>query len=150
MLIALFFGFYRGSLSACWIPVLPVFSTVLATSILAFFYNSLNLIILGICGGIAGLSVDQGIHVYSVLNTYGSMRDLSSIFKPLLMSVLTSALVFASLSVSGISAYAQLGMFSALILVINAALSIFLLPTLLKFRSDNLSSSILLPGLPLY
>ncbi len=137
VLIALFFGFYRGSLSACWIPVLPVFSTVLATSILAFFYNSLNLIILGICGGIAGLSVDQGIHVYSVLNTYGSMRDLSSIFKPLLMSVLTSALVFASLSVSGISAYAQLGMFSALILVINAALSIFLLPTLLKFRSDN-------------
>ncbi len=137
VLILLFFGFYRGSLSACWIPVLPVFSTILATSILSLFYDSLNLIILGICGGIAGLSVDQGIHVYSVLNTYGCMRNLSSIFKPLLMSVLTSALVFVSLSVSGISAYAQLGMFSALILVINMVLSIFLLPTLLKFRQGN-------------
>lgn len=137
VLIALFFGFYRGSLSACWIPVLPVFSTILATSILSLFYDSLNLIILGICGGIAGLSVDQGIHVYSVLNIYGSMRNLSSIFKPLLRSVLTSALVFVSLSVSGISAYAQLGMFSAFILVINMVLSIFLLPTLLKFRQGN-------------
>ena len=47
------------------IPLMPVIASAIVTCILALCFHNLCLFVLGICGGIAGLAVDQGIHIYT-------------------------------------------------------------------------------------
>lgn len=133
-LLLLFFFVYGRSWDAVWIPVLPFASSLLATGLLALLFGNICLLILGICGSIAGLAVDQGIHVYTAFAGKRRLDKLSALFIPLVMSALTSAIVFFLLGFSGITAYQQLGFFAGCALLINLTLSFFLLPTLLRRR----------------
>ena len=116
-------------------PLMPVIASTIITGVLALCFHSLCLFVLGICGGIAGLAVDQGIHIYTACAGRMRIRRLASIGLPLALSVITSAASFLVLLVTGIVAYRQLGLFAALTLILNLFLSFYLLPTFLKPRS---------------
>lgn len=137
VLLLLFLLVYRRVWEALWIPLLPFGATLISVGIFAIFCREICLFVLGIGGAIAGLAVDQGIHVFAACNGEDGEDRLRGIFKPLLLSTLTSAVVFLSLLASGVKAYMQLGVFAALTLVLNLLLSYFVLPTLLSKRAEN-------------
>ena len=116
------------------IPLMPVIASAIVTGILALCFHSLCLFVLGICGGIAGLAVDQGIHIYTACAGRMRIRRLAGIHLPLALSVITSAASFLVLLTTGIVAYRQMGLFAALTLILNLFLSFTLLPTILKPR----------------
>ncbi len=116
------------------IPIMPVIASIIFTGILALCFHSLCLFVLGICGGIAGLAVDQGIHIYTAYAGRMRIRRLAGIHLPLALSVITSAASFLVLLATGIVAYRQMGLFAALTLILNLFLSFTLLPTILKPR----------------
>ncbi|MBR4673656.1 MAG: hypothetical protein IKP00_04255 [Victivallales bacterium] len=136
-LLLLFFLLYRGAWNAVLIPLMPLLATIIVTGIMALFFQNLCLFIIGIGGGIAGLAVDQGIHVYAACAEESptettAPRSLLRLLPPLILSATTSAAVFLLISLTGISAYVQLGLFAAATLLLNLFLSVTLLPTLLK------------------
>ena len=116
------------------IPLMPVIASIIVTGLLALCFHSLCLFVLGICGGIAGLAVDQGIHIYTAYAGRMRIRRLAGIQLPLALSVITSAASFLVLLATGIVAYRQMGLFAALTLILNLFLSFTLLPTILKPR----------------
>ena len=116
------------------IPLMPVIASAIVTGILTLCFHNLCLFVLGICGGIAGLAVDQGIHIYTAYAGRMRIRRLGGIHLPLALSVITSAASFLVLLTTGIVAYRQMGLFAALTLVLNLFLSFTLLPTILKPR----------------
>ena len=116
------------------IPLMPVIASIIVTGILTLCFHSLCLFVLGICGGIAGLAVDQGIHIYTAYAGRMRIRRLAGIQLPLALSVITSAASFLVLLATGIVAYRQMGLFAALTLILNLFLSFTLLPTILKPR----------------
>ena len=116
------------------IPLMPVIASTIITGVLALCFHSLCLFVLGICGGIAGLAVDQGIHIYTAYAGRMRIRRLAGIQLPLALSVITSAASFLVLLATGIVAYRQMGLFAALTLILNLFLSFTLLPTILKPR----------------
>ena len=134
MLVLLFLIVYRRSLDAVWLPILPLVASMLITGIMAFVFDSICLYVLGICGGLAGLAVDQEIHVYAACTGDSPLKNVAGILKPLTWSVLTSACIFLMLCTTGIEAYLQIGIFAASTLLLNLLLAVLLLPTLLKKR----------------
>ena len=145
-LLLLFFLVYKGAWDAVLIPLIPLAATIIVTGVLAICFQSLCMFIIGIGGGIAGLAVDQGIHVYGACaygpQTHGSSpaQNLLRLLMPLSLSVITSAAVFLLVTFTGIIAYIQLGIFAAATLLLNLFLSVTLLPTLLKRRPKPLLS----------
>ncbi|MBQ7176085.1 MAG: hypothetical protein IJS08_01620, partial [Victivallales bacterium] len=137
VLLLLFLLVYRHVWEALWIPLLPFAATLISVGIFAIFCRDVCLFVLGIGGAIAGLAVDQGIHVFAAYKGERGEDRLRTIFKPLLLSTLTSAVVFLSLLASGVKAYMQLGAFAALTLLLNLFLSYFVLPTLLSKHTEN-------------
>ncbi|HQL08438.1 MAG TPA: hypothetical protein PLE35_02475 [Lentisphaeria bacterium] len=133
-LLILFLLLYRGAYDAVWIPLIPFATTVIVTGLMAVIFDEFCLFILGICGSIAGLAVDQGIHVYAAYSGRWRVRALARIWPPLLLSAATSALVFFMFALTGIRAYSQLGIFAGCALLVNVVLSFFILPTLLPQR----------------
>ena len=136
-LLILFLLVYKRAYDALWIPLLPLGATVISVGLFAIFCREVSLFVLGIGGAIAGLAVDQGIHVYAACCGANGEDRLRGIFRPLLLSTLTSAVVFLSLLASGVKAYMQLGVFAALTLLLNLVLSYFVLPTLLSRREEK-------------
>lgn len=136
-LLLLFFVLYRRALDAIWIPLCPLAATLLVTGLLALCFDRISLLIMGLAGSLAGLAVDQGIHVYAAYAGNDRQRRLARIFLPLLMGATTSALVFLMAGTTGITAYVQLGLFAGGTLLANFLLSFFWLPDLLRPRAPR-------------
>ena len=134
LLFLLFLGCYRGAWDALWLPCLPFLSTLLVTGLMALIFREVCLYVVGIGAGIAGLAIDQCIHVFVAYTGKQPLRRVAALLRPLGLSTLTSAAVFLLVATTGISAYRQLGVFAALILAINLLLSLAVLPGLLKRR----------------
>ena len=143
--LALVFLFlYRGDWRALWIPVTPFVASFPAAAVCAAAFDRLSLMVLGIGGGVAGLAVDQGIHVYSAVRGAGIPED-GRLARALLMALATSVAAFASVACSGVPVFFQLGVFVSLTLAFNLLLSGFALPRLFGERKGGLSFSIPAP-----
>lgn len=134
LLLILFAIVYRRSLDAIWLPLLPFAASTMAAGILAICFREVSLLVLGIGGGLAGLAVDQEIHVYASCQGESRLRQVAGIASPLTWSVLTSAAVFLMLGSTGITAYLQIGIFAALTLLFNLLLALFILPGAMRHR----------------
>ena len=130
-LALLFFAIYRGRLESFWIPVIPLGAALLVLGAMALFCDELFFFIIGMGGGILGLAVDHGIHVYAARHGNMGMRRLGRVGLPLLLGAATTVGVFGLLMLTGIAAYAQLGIFAGASLLTSLILSYLLLPTLL-------------------
>ncbi len=135
-LILLFLALFRKRLEACWIPVLSFMATVVTAGVMALLFDRIYWFVLGLGGGIAGLAVDQGIHVMLAFTGRFRVRRTARLFVPLFLSVLTTAAVFAVLASSGIKVCVQLGIFVGLTLLLNFLFSFFLLPSLQRKTDD--------------
>ena len=134
VLLLLFVIVYRGAWDALLIPLMPLMATILVTGVMVLCLQNLCIFIVGIGGGIAGLAVDQGIHIYAACTGKERMQGILRLLPPLLMSLCTSAAVFLLVAGTGITAYIQLGIFVAATLFLNLLLSLAFLPLLVRRR----------------
>ncbi len=131
LFLGLFLWAYRGDRRALWIPLLPLYSSLLALGIMVLCFREICLYVIGLGGCITGLAVDQGIHVYAAFRGENAERRTAALTLPMLLSAATSIAVFAFLGLTGISAYLQLAVFAGLSLAFSALLALLVLPMLL-------------------
>lgn len=128
----LFFVIYRGRLESFWILAIPLGAALLVLGMMALFCDRLFFFIIGMGGGILGMAVDHGIHVYAARRGSMGIRRIGRIGLPLLLAAATTVGVFLLLLLTGIAAFAQLGIFAGAALLTSLMLSYLLLPTLLR------------------
>ena len=141
--LLLFLWAYRGDWRALWIPVLPLYASLLALGVMSFIFREICFYVIGLGSCITGLAVDQGIHVYAAFRGREGEKRTAALSLPMLLSAATSLAAFAFLGLTGISAYLQLAVFAGLSLLLSAVLALAVLPLLLD-RDHGLRS--LLPG----
>lgn len=131
LLLALFYIVYRGDVRGFWIPVIPVIASLWVLGLISGCGMTLYVFVIGMGGGIIGLAVDQGIHLYSALRG-GGIRCCGRIAPSLLLGMLTTAAVFGLLTVARSPALTQLGIFAGGSLLLSWVLNLLLLPPLLS------------------
>ncbi len=121
---------YRRDVRSFWIPVLPLAASVLVLGAMSLVFDRIYYFIVGMGGGIVGLAVDQGIHIYAARSGVMGWRRIGRLVRPLWLGALTSAGVFGLLMLTGIPAYAQLGCFAGGSLALSLVLMLTVLPAL--------------------
>ena len=129
--LLLFLWAYRGDRRALWIPVLPLYASLLALGVMSFLFREICFYVIGLGSCITGLAVDQGIHVYAAFRGGEGEKRVAALSQPMLLSAGTSLAAFAFLGLTGISAYRQLAVFAGLSLMLSAFLALAVLPLLL-------------------
>ena len=137
--LLLFLWAYRGDWRALWIPVLPLYASLLALGVMSFIFREICFYVIGLGSCITGLAVDQGIHVYAAFRGSEGEKRTAALSLPMLLSAATSLAAFAFLGLTGISAYLQLAVFAGLSLLLSAVLALAVLPLLLD-RDHGLRS----------
>ena len=145
LFLLLFLWSYRGDGRALWIPLLPLYASLLALGAMTLLFREICLYVIGLGGCITGLAVDQGIHVYAAFRGEAGERRTAALAAPMALSAATSIAVFAALALTGIAAYIQLAVFAGLSLALSGFLALTLLPQLID-RGHRLRE--LLPGAP--
>lgn len=131
LFLALFVWFYRGDRRALWIPIVPLYASLVSLAVMTFFFREICLYVIGLGGCITGLAVDQGIHVYAAFRGADAERRTAALAEPMWLSAATSVAVFVFLAFTGIAAYIQLAVFAGLSLIFSALLALLVLPHLL-------------------
>ena len=137
--LLLFLWAYRGDWRALWIPVLPLYASLLTLGIMSFIFREICFYVIGLGSCITGLAVDQGIHVYAAFRGSDGEKRTAALSQPMLLSAATSIAAFIFLGLTGISAYCQLMVFAGLSLLLSALLALAGLPLLLD-REHGLRS----------
>lgn len=137
--LLLFLWAYRGDWHALWIPVLPLYASLLTLGVMSFIFREICFYVIGLGSCITGLAVDQGIHVYAAFRGSDGEKRTAALSQPMLLSAATSIAAFIFLGLTGISAYCQLMVFAGLSLLLSALLALAVLPLLLD-REHGLRS----------
>jgi len=131
LLLLLFLRFCRGDRRALWIPVLPLYASLLSLGAMTLIFHEICWYVIGLGGCVTGLAVDQGIHVYAACRGPDGERRAAALGVPMMLAAATSVAVFALLALTGIEAYIQLAVFAGLSLVLSAFLALLVLPLLI-------------------
>lgn len=131
LFLLLFVWFYRGDWRALWIPLLPLYASLVSLALMTFLFREICLYVIGLGGCITGLAVDQGIHVYAAFRGADAENRAAALAEPMWLSATTSVAVFVFLGFTGIAAYVQLAVFAGLSLLFSAILALLVLPHLL-------------------
>ena len=131
LLLLLFLRFCRGDRRALWIPVLPLYASLLSLGAMTLIFHEICWYVIGLGGCVTGLAVDQGIHVYAACRGAEGERRTAALGVPMLLAAATSVAVFVLLALTGIEAYIQLAVFAGLALILSALLALLVLPLLI-------------------
>ena len=131
LFLLIFLFCYRRDWRAFWIPAVPLYASLLSLGIMTLFFNEVCLYVIGLGSCITGLAVDQGIHVYAAYHGPDAERRTAALTEPMMLSAMTSILVFIFLAFTGISAYIQLAVFAGLSLAFSCIIALIALPLLL-------------------
>ena len=131
LLLLLFLRFCRGDRRALWIPLLPLYASLLSLGAMTLIFHEICWYVIGLGGCVTGLAVDQGIHVYAACRGAEGERRTAALGLPMMLAAATSVAVFGLLALTGIEAYVQLAVFAGLSLVLSAFLALLVLPLLI-------------------
>lgn len=143
LFLLIFVFFYRGDVRALWIPVIPLYASLLSLGLMTLFFREICWYVIGLGGCITGLAVDQGIHVYAAFHGADAESRTANLAKPMILSGATSIAVFFLLAASGIPAYIQLALFAGPSLALSCLLALTVLPQLLRSDREALEIKIL-------
>jgi predicted exporter len=113
--------------------LLPLATTAIAIGWCALVRPTLSTMMLGLAVTMAGSAVDYGIFVYTAV-TMGAVdkTKVGRVWRPLVISHLTTLGVFIAFLFSKIPAFRQLGYLTSLSLVMSLLAAIFILPKLIR------------------
>lgn len=138
LLLLLFIGVFRR-VKVVLLLFLPIVLGVgLAVAILSFTIGELSAISLSVGAVLIGISIDYSLHIFIHYRDSGSIKEtLKHITEPILMSSITTASAFLTLSILNSEALTELGLFVAITILLVALFILTLVPLLLSKVSDN-------------
>ncbi len=134
VIILVFFGRSWRDAKALWILLIPLASSLLAFGLVSWIFPQVFLFVIGLGSCVAGLVVDQGIHVYIACRSDEPHRKLRALVRPMVISTASSCAVFILLAFTDIAAYVQLAVFASLSLTFSTLISLLILPEVLQLR----------------
>ena len=146
LFLLIFLLFYRRDWRTLWIPVIPLYASLLALGIMTLFFREICFYVIGLGCCITGLAIDQGIHVYAAFHGVNAERKTAALTEPMMLSAATSVLVFLFLGLTGIRAYVQLAVFAGLSLVFSCILALIVLPLFLNRDQPVMELNFTLPN----
>lgn len=139
LLLLLFYMIFRNIRHILLIFFPIVLGMLFALGILAALEDALSAISLGIGAILIGISLDYSLHAFTHYRSSGSVTaTLKSIGTPIMMSCISTASAFLSLSVVQSPALKQLGLFAALAIFFTAMTVLTVIPFFLR-GSNNTS-----------
>ena len=113
--------------------LLPLITTAITIGWCALFYPNLSTMMIALAVTMAGSAVDYGIYVYTAVSMgRDPQADVRRIFRPLIISHLTTLGVFVAFLFSKIPAFRQLGCMTSISLVMSLLAAIFILPGMIR------------------
>ena len=133
LLIVIFILFYRKLFIPLILFVPTLFGGLLAMSILYLVRTEISAISLGIGSVLLGVTLDYALHTLTHIRNNASVEELyKDLTKPILMSALTTALVFLCLLFLDSQALQDLGIFAAISVMGAAFFALFFIPLVYK------------------
>ncbi len=136
VLIALLI-YFRHLLTAVLVLIPIAFTLILTFAMCALFDLPLNMANILVAPLIIGLGVDSGIHITHRFFSTGAKEFEPATRRAILISGLTTLGTFLSLVLSPHQGAASIGLILAIAITWLLILSLFLLPTLLRFSSHH-------------
>ncbi|MGD0138443.1 MAG: MMPL family transporter [Tepidisphaeraceae bacterium] len=113
--------------------LLPLVTTAITIGWCALVYPNLSTMMIALAVTMAGSAVDYGIYVYTAVSMGRDPKaDVRRIFRPLIISHLTTLGVFVAFLFSKIPAFRQLGCMTSISLVMSLLAAIFILPGMIR------------------
>ncbi len=113
--------------------LLPLITTGITIGWCALVYPHLSTMMIALAVTMAGSAVDYGIYVYTAVTLGRDPKaDVRRIFRPLIISHLTTLGVFVAFFFSRIPAFRQLGCLTSISLVMSLLAAIFILPRMIR------------------
>ncbi len=136
MLASVFFGafflIYYRDLRSVIIFVIPTLGILMGLAVIGITGARVAAIVVGMCGMLAGIAIDYGIHVYVALSRPEADRSREAavrlIHRSLWLSALTTMTPIAALMLSTIPGYRQLGLLASATLLFSLLLAIRVMP----------------------
>ncbi|RLD66451.1 MAG: hypothetical protein DRI84_04750, partial [Bacteroidetes bacterium] len=134
VLLLIIISFFFKSKRAVFIIFTPaILGALVSLAIITVIKSEVSLISLGIGAVLLGISVDFALHIYAHYREHASIKSIyQDLSLPILISSLTTAAAFASLTLLKSEVMGDLGLFLAISVVSSALFSLFLFPHLLK------------------
>lgn len=121
-----------------WIGASIAFGWLFALGIIALFYDSISIIVLGIGSVIIGIAVNYPLHYLDHLKTEKDKRAaLKEMTPPLLIGNITTVSAFLCLVFLDADALRDLGLFGSLVLVGTILFVLFCLPLFVAAHKKN-------------
>ncbi|UYO99591.1 MMPL family transporter [Oceanotoga sp. DSM 15011] len=127
-----------------------IISMVMTMGVSQLLFTNLNIITTFVIAITLGLGIDYGIHIVTVLiNEYKNRNDFEqalfitykNTFIPLLFGVLTTVVVFLSLTLMGLPAFTEMGLMSSYGLLIFFFIMVFFVPAVIYLIRDKIKVS---------
>jgi predicted exporter len=113
--------------------LLPLITTAITIGWCALVHPNLSTMMIALAVTMAGSAVDYGIYVYTAVSMgRDPQADVRRIFRPLIISHLTTLGVFVAFLFSRIPAFRQLGWMTSISLVMSLLAAVFILPGMIR------------------
>ena len=138
VLLLIFIAFFRRIrvIGLMFFPV--ILGALFSIAMLTLMYGQISAIAMGIGVIFIGISVDYSLHLFTHLRSHGSVTEIiARISKPVLMSSLTTASAFLCLSIVKSEALKQVGIFTAIAVVVSALTVLIFIPLFLSSKRNG-------------
>jgi predicted exporter len=115
--------------------LIPVVAIALSIETATLFIGPLSYLVIGIGTAVAGITVDHGLHMYIALRKDPSADQALRVARLITIDAITTVFGFGALFLSQVRGYHQLAFFAILCVLFSLALSIFILPLTLSWKS---------------
>jgi predicted RND superfamily exporter protein len=141
--LAVFYAGYRNLRILPFVTYHMLLTTLLTFALGLLVYGKLNAVSLSFAAIFYGLSIDTAIHFYTrfleerrgdVSVQQALARTIGTMFPPSVVAATTTAAAFVTIGLSELAGIAQLGMLTAVGMLLNVAATFVLLPALMLWR----------------
>ena len=139
-ILMIFFIVYFKKISAPLLLFIPtIFGGLFALAIISFLRDSISAISLGIASILLGITIDYSLHILTHIKNNDDIKKLyNRIAKPIIMSSLTTSIVFSTLLFLKSSALQDLGLIASISVFSSSIFALILIP---HFYEKNISNN---------
>ena len=142
ILIILFILYYKKITVPFLLFIPTIFGGLFALAITSFMRDSISAISLGIASVLLGVTIDYSLHILTHIKNNNDVKELyNKITRPILMSSLTTSIVFSTLFFLKSQALQDLGLIASISVLSSSFFALILIP---HFYQNNTKKNDLL------
>ncbi len=131
ILLILFIIYYKKITIPFLLFIPTIFGGLFALAITSFIRDSISAISIGIASVLLGITIDYSLHILTHIKNNNNIEELyNKITKPIIMSSLTTSIVFSTLYFLKSQALQDLGLIASISVLSSAFFALILIPHL--------------------